>query len=349
MASQSTPLLFLNGLTTLERSSVALLAPFTASLLFITLKHHEIFTGRHGRLHRLLGAGQLLWLAIGVLDVVNGDFPTSGSVYGNDQKKRLAYDLILAILGCSLTISAASSFGSRRISNQNRASGALDKDATITRAEMTEHLYYQLLNGLQIVYFHALPWVGTNNLPARLGLLALVTLPWLLRPLFPVNSFSANWTSSPEPWNLVSTLYRIKKLQYVLYKAALLHGLNITAALYPTLSSQLPGPQPINQSLPQARVFRLYWICLNAAYVLEFFLQTLVKRKALEQGPMLFLNSILVLASMLAALPVILLVRPEAALLSLGMNWVNRKRDVVNVAGTTAGMLLSGRFETSST
>ena len=46
-----------------------------------------------------------------------------------------------------------------------------------------------------------------------------------------------------------------------------------------------------------ATPFRLYWLGLNAAYVMEFFLQTLVKRRYITQGRMLRMNQFLMLVS----------------------------------------------------
>ena len=59
---------------------------------------------------------------------------------------------------------------------------------------------------------------------------------------------------------MVPLLYRLKKYQYLTYKHCLLHGLNIGVAL----SGDALARQP---------AFRLYWLCINAAYVMEFFLQ----------------------------------------------------------------------------
>lgn len=59
-------------------------------------------------------------------------------------------------------------------------------------------------------------------------------------------------------------MYRLKKYQYLLYKHFLLHGLNISVAIS-------------GEAIAATPPFRLYWLSLNAAYVLEFFLQTLVR------------------------------------------------------------------------
>jgi hypothetical protein len=62
--------------------------------------------------------------------------------------------------------------------------------------------------------------------------------------------------------------YRVKKAQYIFYKHVLLHGLNISLAMHGSLDGDQLG-------IPHAPFFRLYWVLLNAAYVLEFFLQVL--------------------------------------------------------------------------
>ncbi len=85
-------------------------------------------------------------------------------------------------------------------------------------------------------------------------------------------------------------------------------------------------------ALPQQRGFRLYWTCLNAAYVLEFFLQTLVRRRVMAQRTMLALNALLMAASTAAALPVLRRVRPEAAAASLALNFARRGREITNTA-----------------
>ena len=81
----------------------------------------------------------------------------------------------------------------------------------------------------QILSLHALDHVPTAL--HRVLLCLAATSPWLLRPYFPVNSFSANYANAPNPWSREAVMYRVKKAQYMLYKHALLHGLNVCAAL----------------------------------------------------------------------------------------------------------------------
>ena len=321
----------------LERAALLLLAPFALGLLAAIARRPSIFVRRHGRAHRLLGAAHLAWLALGLADVATFA-PQRRAV-------RLAHDVALGTLGTALTLAAASAFG--KVHGPRKfASGALDESAVVSRDEMLEHAFYQLLNLVQVLYLHALPACGAAVAP-RLGLCLLATAPWLARAAFPVHSFSANYaTSGPRE----AGLYRLKKWQYVAYKHALLHGLNLSAAL----------ATAERDSLPQQRFFRLYWQCLNAAYVLEFFMQSracpalrtcrrcacfalahalavplpaVVRRKMLRQSHMLAMNSTLMAASSCAALPVLLrVVRPDLALASLALNFAHRGHEMLNTA-----------------
>lgn len=238
----------------LLQASLLLSAAFGAVLAAVAFRPHahalQLWTRKHGRAHRLLGAAELLLLAAGLADVACWE--TGRSV--SRRLLRLLYDVLLGFCGTALTLSAAAAFSRGNV--VNRASGALDKDATVTAGEMLEHAFYQVLNLLQAGYLHCLPAV--RGTPRRAALCLLVTgAPWLVRHRFPVNSFSKNYADSP--WTLVNVLYRLKKYQYMAYKHALLFGMNASLAL----SSS-------RDCLPQTnRSFRLYWVLLNAAYVLE--------------------------------------------------------------------------------
>ena len=236
----------------LERASLLLLAPFALALLAAVARRPSIFVRRHGRAHRLLGGAHLAWLALGLADVA--------AFAPHRRVARLAHDVGLGALGTALTLAAAAAFDEKR-GPRKFASGALDESAVVSRDEMLEHAFYQLLNLVQVLYLHALPACGAQ-MPARLALCLMATSPWLVRAAFPVHSFSANYATSGRR---EAMLYRLKKWQYVAYKHALLHGLNLSAAL---------ATAEHGNSLPQQRFFRLYWQCLNAAYVLEFFMQT---------------------------------------------------------------------------
>ena len=149
--------------------------------------------------------------------------------------------------------------------------------------------------------------------------------PWLARSRFPVNPFSANYTTPGKGGTseLIRLLYRLKKWQYLLYKHALLHGLNASVALD-------------GGSIAGTRYFRTYWLCLNVAYVCEFFMQTLVKRQYMSQAWMLTLQQLLMAVSTLFALQVLQSVHALPALLSLGLNLKRRGREVSN------GMIVIG-------
>lgn len=120
----------------------------------------------------------------------------------------------------------------------------------------------------------------------------------------------------------------MKKYQYIFYKHWLLHGLNISAALHPGIFDR--------------STFRLYWVLLNASYVMEFFLQTLVRKSFLKQEHMLRLQHVLMVASTLAALPLIQHVNAFVALSSMVLNFAMRKHDFLNVSLITVTAALFG-------
>ncbi len=265
-----------------------------------------------------------------------------------------AYDAGLSSLGVAVTLSAASGFGHRAV--RNEASGVLDEHATVTHAEMLEHSFYQALNlvqvsflrapaleplrehetahhsaivhCMQVSFLHAAA-LGPlrEHAPARVAMALLATMPWRLRARFPVNSFSKNYSQPGRGGKtpLIRALYRLKKYQYLLYKHALLHGLNASVAVTGWAAPRAPA------GLANAAHFRLYWLCLNTAYVMEFFMQTLVKRGYLEQTCMLLLQQLLMLVSTSAAVQVLEAVRLVPALLSLGLNFARRGHEVSNM------------------
>ena len=159
-----------------------------------------------------------------------------------------------------------------------------------------------------------------SSLTIRLLLLGAATSPWLFRDFFPINKFSDNYTKIDEKstW-LIRALYRVKKYQYVFYKHFLLHGLNISVALR-------------GYNLSADNLFRFYWLLLNTAYVMEFFLQTLVKKGYMLQTTMLVMQHLLMAASSLVAIGALRKVNLLVAFTSLMLNFVNRKHDVLNTA-----------------
>ena len=134
---------------------------------------------------------------------------------------------------------------------------------------------------------------------------------------------------------LIRVLYRLKKYQYLFYKHALLHGLNAT------MGAAADGAR---DGLVYSDGFRLYWLCLNSAYVFEFYMQTLVKRQHLSQPAMLGLQQLLMAVSSVAAVRVLVdAVHVAPAALSLALNLLRRRRECSNMLGVLAvARLVSG-------
>ncbi|GBG29872.1 Hypothetical Protein FCC1311_060922 [Hondaea fermentalgiana] len=291
--------------------SFAMFACFFAVLLSVLIPNSRMFMKRHARRHRIAALMYLVWLLFGFTDL-----------YLDVGINQFVFHVVLGCLGVAVTLSAAFDFRfHERV--RNRASGTLEKETTVTFSEMIEHSFYQALNLVQISYLHL---VSLSPRPAwqNMGLLMCATAPWLLRSHFPVNSFSKNYASVPlSSYSPELILYRIKKWQYVFYKHALLHGVNISAALRAGSSGL---------SLVDEPLFRLYWLSLNCSYVMEFFLQTLVKKRYMSQSVLLTLQRLLMAVSSVSALFVLLYVRLDVCLISFGLNMVNRGHDFVNTA-----------------
>lgn len=292
----------------------AALFGFFAIVSGVVLRNPRMFTKRHGRLHRVMGLCYFVWLGAGFVDS-----------FIRLPVDRFLYDAVLGILGVILTLTAAFEFQHKHVTNV--ASGSLDPHATITHGEMIEHSFYQGLNLLQIVFLH---FVSPElDLRFRALMVLAVTSPWMLRHHFPVNKFSDNYTKVDlKSTALVRFLYRIKKYQYVFYKHFLLHGLNLSVAIS-------------GDSLADRQFFRLYWMSLNASYVFEFFLQTLVKKKYMEQNTLLILQRVLMAEASIVSLYVLGHVSPVIAVSSLLLNFINRKHDMMN---TTAILLIFTLF-----
>ena len=288
--------------------SIWLFAAFAALLAPVVLFNaRSLFLHKHARRHRLVGLVYVCFLVVFV-----------GSIDVSDSAALLfAVDVMFGVLGCYLTYTAAFDFEKhhKRVDNRGK-SGTLDDDKTVTHAEMLEHLFYQVVNLACIAYLHVV--VQVEHVAARALLCLLATLPWLVRDRFPVHSFSQNYDG--QPLTVTAALYRAKKYQYVLLKHALIHGLNVSAVF-----------APAGESWPAMRNFRLYWLALNASYVFEFFLQTLVKRRHLQQWKMLLMHApLMVFATVTAVQTLLDLVSPVAALTSFALNMAHRKHDVVN-------------------
>eukprot|EP00300_Choanocystis_sp_HF-7_P041763 c854_g1_i1.p1 GENE.c854_g1_i1~~c854_g1_i1.p1 ORF type:complete len:305 (+),score=56.41 c854_g1_i1:32-946(+) len=279
---------------------------FFLELLLVLISDPSIFFRRYAINHRILGLTYLTWLLVGLV-----------ARAGITIVPEFMYDVTLCCLGVALTLTAAFDFRKGHEHVRNIASGALDDKATVTFSEMIEHSFYQGLNVLQIVFLHLGPRLPT--VPRALLALA-VTSPWIWRHRFPINKFSDNYTKhGTTPTSLIGILYRLKKYQYMLYKHFLLHGLTATVA-----ASSFP--------IASDPAFRLYWLALNTAYVMEFFLQTLVRRRRISQTRMLRMNQFLMVVSSVVAVQVLARVAIVPALLSLALNFANRGKDFVNFA-----------------
>jgi len=329
-------------------SSLVLAIIFFSYLLGVLFQHPRIFLKRHGRAHAILGLCYLFWLLFGFSNLISSFLSISSkdetsSSYGSKLFNAVVFDIVLGLLGIALPLSAAFEFKHHGI--KNVASGTLDEHATVTHNEMIEHAFYQAINLLQILFLHCCYWVflsiqediisipipglresSRGHYVLRFLLLSAVSSPWLVRNKFPVNRFSDNYIKIDQRSTaLVRTLYRIKKYQYIFYKHFLLHGLNITVVLIPSYIELLFEKQGKGRF-----VFRLYWLLLNTSYVMEFFLQTLVKKKYMKQGTMLGLQHVLMVASSLVAVFVLQYVNVYVALSSLSLNFLNRKFDFLN-------------------
>ena len=148
-------------------------------------------------------------------------------------------------------------------------------------------------------------------------------------PTRPRKPPTKGWSTKATAYTLIGALYRLKKYQYLLYKHLLLHGLNASLAAGVSLFASSTAA---STSLAATQEWRLYWTCLNIAYVHEFFLQTLVKRGYMRQPMMLGLNQLLMAVSTYAALRVLPSVHPLLAALSLALNLARRGSEVSNGA-----------------
>lgn len=306
----------------------AALFTFFARILVTIASNPQMITRRYGRVHRVAGLICLGYLMLGIADAR----PMLKPYVSIPNELVFWYDVGLSVVGFATAFSAAKEFGGAAVHQKgSEASGILDEHATVSTAEMMEHCFYQLLNLCQILYLYAIAQLGRSPL-ARACLCVLMLLPWLVRGRFPINSFSANYAkpgvggSTP----LIRVLYRMKKYQYVFYKHALLHGVNVTVAID-------------GGALVATPYFRTYWLCLNIAYVNEFFMQTLVKRRYLSQQWMLALQHVLMAVSTVYAVQILQSVRVLPAMLSLALNFARRGREVSNGLIVLASAVLLSR------
>ena len=268
----------------------------------------KLFVDSHGRLHRLCGLAQFLW-------IINGTTLSSPNF-----SHPLLYDVVMGCLGLCTTLSAAHNFPHRRVKNAVGQSGTLDEKAIVTHSEMIEHSFYQGLGLAQALYLHFMAANPLSSQFHRLVALFLVTAPWLFRRCFPVHSFSANWKRTPlhKQSSQEVLLYRIKKWQYIFYKHCLLHGINIGMCVAPTDLARTPA-------------WRVLWLGVNTSYVMEFFLQSLVKRRLLSQSEMLLLQRFLMTSASLAGVVAISnVLKLHIVAASVFLNFYHRGHDVFN-------------------
>jgi hypothetical protein len=210
---------------------------------------------------------------------------------------------------------------------------------------MEEHFFYQMVNLTQVLYLHFCETCDGKN--ARTLALVLSTWSiWRYRDRFPVNSFSRNYEGGENGrWfeSVENFLYRAKKWQYVFYKTCLLHGLNVSSAIFG--SSRSSSSKTTTILTTHGERFQLYWLCLNASYVMEFFLQTLVKKKYGTQSNALLMNQFLMVVSSLSAFPVVVhRVHPIAFVAALALNFLNRKQETANVCLTCVACVVFDRY-----
>lgn len=294
----------------LEKTSLCGICQFLLLVAFISLRNVvALFIDSHGISHRVAGGALLFWLIYGAYLVPKVSKESSWFLY----------DFILGILGILATLTAARDFPHRHVKNAPGQSGTLEHNAIVTQAEMVEHSFYQGLNLVQAIYLHCMQQFPLNTPYARHAALWLVTASWLLRHRFPVHSFSNNWKQG-NAWSVEIILYQIKKWQYVFYKHFVFHGINISVAVARN-----------QQVLVSTTSWRIFWLALNTSYVMEFFLQSLVKRGMLTQNSMLWLQRLLMTASTLAALvAVVPHLHTGICVVSVVLNFCNRGHDVLN-------------------
>ena len=290
------------------------IASYFAVVLLVSARSRRAFLGKFGRRHRISGSLHLGVLTLYCAHVV---------AHRKTNLDAATMDAMLFVSGLVLTLTAHWDFAKAHEHAERRQlgvrSGVLHAKTAVTGAEMLEHAFYHVVNGFQIAYVHcvAQPWFVRSSAETRATACLLANSAWTARSRFPINSFSNNYRDGMRDFE--SCMYRVKKWQYVLYKTVLLHGLNVSLAMRPV-------------DLISLFEWRAFWFLLNAAYVLEFFLQTLVKRKYLRQRTMLVLNQALMLISTSAVVPVLrTAVEPHAAAMMFVLNFLNRKREMENV------------------
>ena len=327
-----------------------------------------LFLDRHGWRHRVAGLLHFIWLTLGLGLIYFSPAPAQVQVQVQAHSQirtsyryhsyryhyiYVIYDVLLGIFGTTATLTAARDFPHKYIQNKQGQSGTLSQHAMVTQNEMLEHSFYQGLNLCQAIYLHFITTNTTTTTTAPIPSLHmsrtvtailplfLVTLPWYIRHRFPTHSFSANWhhQNQNKQTSVELFLYKIKKWQYIFYKHVLFHGINITTLFslqQTTLTLTLTFPDFLDTiPLPLTHRWRIYWTALNTSYVLEFFLQSLVKRNILSQYSMMWLQRMLMTASTIAAINVLSwngvaggLYLGAVALTSMMLNFIYRGHDL---------------------
>ena len=356
-----------------------------------------LFVSLRGWSHRLAGLLNLLWLIIGTFYAVSdGDGNNiDGLLPSLSWKQRVfMYDTVLGILGIITTFTAAKEFPHKYVRNATGQSGTLHSEATVTQSEMIEHSFYQFLNLWQSLFLHIISRYsidsglfnknqGYDNL-FRLGMLWVVTSPWLIRKQLPIHSFSHNWrvyqnqkkkqALHASKYESEILLYRVKKAQYLFYKHVILHGVNISLVVVSAHSSKMSNATLISNDneedrdhrafiskddIPYGPSWRVFWLLLNTSYVMEFFLQSLVKRShhnqhhpkaqreaggavILTQSMMLLYQRLLMLSASLSAVCVVFHTNISWLIccLSVVLNIKNRHHDVFNTMAV--GIVFTG-------
>lgn len=145
-------------------------------VLFVPINHSRKLQ------HAWLGVVHLLLLSVGFLHALGvWELPNAMLVL-----------VPLAIVGVLLPLSAARDF--KHVNVRNHASGTMDEHATVTRDEMLEHAFYQGLHVVQLCFLMfivpAMNERSASRFVRSMAMLVFATSPWLVRRLFPVNSFS---------------------------------------------------------------------------------------------------------------------------------------------------------------
>ena len=175
-------------------------------------------------------------------------------------------------------------------------------------------------------------------------------------------------------------LYRIKKCQYIFYKHVILHGVNIYSMICIAHNNSSSSSRSSSSTIPYSTSWRIFWLLLNLSYVMEFFLQSIVKRRIISQSGMLYLQRWLMSTASISAICVLLEIPMTSSsslvaavtttdsetttsatytlsyasfwlvcVTSLILNFVHRHHDVMNTMVIGIVLLLTTTMATSTT